>query len=133
MRLSKGGFEYYWRSYLDPVWNHYIRSPVRIWSQDGIDGGTLAALAARRFPELRRLTADPADERLQVRDDLEVALRHLRDVHGSHWDQTWRREHRGYGRYPENELWGAVEGYLALLDASGPARFPNSSASAQEG
>lgn len=27
LRLSKGGFEYWWRSYLDPVWNHYIRSP----------------------------------------------------------------------------------------------------------
>ncbi len=29
-----------------------------------------------------------------------------------------RREHRGYGRYPENELWDAVEGYLDLLDAA---------------
>ena len=27
------------------------------------------------------------------------------------------REHRGYGRYPENELWEAVEGYFELLDA----------------
>ena len=32
--------------------------------------------------------------------------------------EYWRREHRGYGRYPENELWDAVEGYLDLLDAS---------------
>ena len=37
LRLSKGGYECWWRSYLDPVWNHYIRSPVRIWSQDGPD------------------------------------------------------------------------------------------------
>jgi hypothetical protein len=34
------------------------------------------------------------------------------------WDHDWRREHRGYGRYPENDLWDAVEGYLDLLDAS---------------
>lgn len=121
LRLSKGGFEYWWRSYLDPVWNHYIRSPVRIWSQDGIDDDALDALAARRFSGLRRLTPDPVDERLQLRDDLDAALRHLRDVHGSYWDQQWRRDHRGLGRYPEHELWEAVEGYLDLLSASHPA------------
>jgi hypothetical protein len=27
LRLSKGGFLYFWRSYLDPAWNHYIRGP----------------------------------------------------------------------------------------------------------
>jgi len=113
-----------WRSYLDPVWNHYIRSPVRIWSQDGIDEGTLEALAARRFSELRRLTPDPVDERLQVRDDLDAALSRLREVHASYWDQKWRREHRGFGRYPEHELWEAVEGYLDLLKASRPAPPP---------
>ena len=120
LRLSKGGFEYFWHSYLDPVWNHYIRSPVRIWSRDGIDEDTLTALSARRFSELRRLTPDPVDERLQVRDDLDAALRHLRDVHGSYWDQAWRRDHRGFGRYPEHELWDAVEGYLTLLNALAP-------------
>lgn len=57
LRLSKGGFEYWWRSYLDPVWNHYIRSPVRIWSQDGIEEETLDADWRRehrgmgRYPE----------------------------------------------------------------------------------
>src|SRR5215467_2445086 len=29
LRLSKGGFEYWWRSHLDPVSNHYIQGPVR--------------------------------------------------------------------------------------------------------
>lgn len=125
LRLGKGNFGYYWRSYLDPVWNHYIRSPVRIWSQDGIDETALSALAARRFSELPRLTPTPVDERLQLRDDLDAALSHLRDVHGSYWDQDWRREHRGFGRYPENELWEAVEGYLSLLTASRPAPAPN--------
>ena len=47
LRLSKGGFMYFWRSYLDPVWNHYIRGPVRIWSVDGgPDEQVLAALEA---------------------------------------------------------------------------------------
>jgi len=45
LRLSKGGFLYVWRSHLDPIWNHYIRGPVRIWSvDDGPDEQTLTAL-----------------------------------------------------------------------------------------
>src|SRR6266702_8142345 len=92
LRLSKGGFEYWWRSYLDPVWNHYVRSPVRIWSQDGPGTEALDALAERRFSDLRRLTAAPVDERLQVRDELDAALRHLRQVHDSYWDYEWRRD-----------------------------------------
>ncbi len=35
LRLSKGGFMHFWRSYLDPIWNHYIRGPVRSWSASG--------------------------------------------------------------------------------------------------
>lgn len=84
----------------------------------GVDEGALRALAARRFYELRRLTPGPVEERLQLRDDLDAALSHLRSVHGSYWDQGWRREHRSFGRYPEHELWEAVEGYLSLLNAS---------------
>jgi hypothetical protein len=39
-------------------------------------------------------------------------------VRDSYWDYDWRREIRGSGRYPEHELWEAVEGYLDLLDAT---------------
>ncbi len=57
LRLSKGGFLYFWRSYLDPIWNHYIRGPVRIWSvDDGPDERALTALEARDFGSLERLT-----------------------------------------------------------------------------
>ena len=55
LRLSKGGFMYFWRSYLDPVWNHYIRGPVRIWSVDGgPDERALTALEARDSGSLIR-------------------------------------------------------------------------------
>jgi hypothetical protein len=119
LRLSKGGFLYLWRSHLDPVWNDYIRGPVRIWSvDDGPDEQALAALAARDFGSLKRLIPESADERLQLREDLSTALAHLREVRDKYRDHDWRREHRGYGRYPENELWEAVEGYLDLFDAS---------------
>jgi hypothetical protein len=133
LRLSKGGYEFWWRSYLDPAWNHYIRSPVRIWSQDGPDTQTLDALAERRFSDLRRLTPTPVDERLQVRDELDSALRHLRQVHDSYWDNEWRRHHRGDGRYPEHELWDAVYGYLNLLDAARPAPSGETTADPTEG
>jgi len=123
LRLSKGGFLYVWRSYLDPVWNHYIRGPVRIWSVDGgPDEQALAALEARDFGSLQRLIPEPVDERLQLREDLDTALAHLREVRDKYWDRDWRHEHRGGGRYPENELSDAVEGYLDLLDASRPTR-----------
>jgi hypothetical protein len=48
LRLSKGGFCYWWRSHLDPVWNHYVRDPVRFWSHDGPDQEVLRALEERR-------------------------------------------------------------------------------------
>jgi hypothetical protein len=117
LRLSKGGFQYFWRSYLDPVWNHYIRGPVRFWSQDGPDDAVLTALSRRRFGELNRLTPEPGVEREQVAADLAAALDHLRAVHAAYWEKDWRRQHRGFGRYPEHELWDAVEGYLDLRDA----------------
>lgn len=50
LRLDKGGFGYWWRSRHEPVWNHYICEPVRIWSVDGPDEEVLQALSERRFP-----------------------------------------------------------------------------------
>jgi hypothetical protein len=80
LRLSKGGFEYWWRSHLDPAWNHYIRDPVRFWSQDGPDEAVLTALAGRRFADLPRLQPSPDMAREQLAGDLDAALRHLRQV-----------------------------------------------------
>ena len=56
----------------------------------------------------------------QPADDLDASLRHLREVRDSHWVYDWRKEHRGPGRYPEHELWEAVDGYLDILDVSSP-------------
>lgn len=117
LRLDKGGYLYFWRSHLDPVWNHYIRGPVRFWSLAGPDDAVLTALSERRFADLHRLTPDPEVEREQIAADLDVALGHLRAVHRAYWERDWRREHSRFGRYPEHELWEAVEGYLDLRDA----------------
>ena len=123
LRLSKGGFAYWWRSHLDPVSNHHIHAPVRFWSQEGPDEGVLRALAERRFDDLPRRTPPPPAQREQLAAELEAALSHLRAVHASYWDRDWRREHRGSGRYPEHHLWEAVHGYLDLHDAAGSPRL----------
>ena len=119
LRLTTGGFMYFWRSHLDPIWNHCIRGPVQVWSAyGGPDRQALAALEARDFGWLNRLVPEPADERLLLREDLDVALAHLREVRDRYRDPDWRRAHRGYGRYPEHELREAVDGFLGLVDAS---------------
>lgn len=118
LRLSKGGFCYWWRSRLDPVWNHYVQDPVRFWSHDGPDEAVLQALEERRFSDLPRAAPSPSARREQLAGELDVALSHLRAVHDSYWDHDWRREHRGLGRYPENDLWEAVDAYLELRDAA---------------
>src|ERR1700758_3456318 len=83
---ARAAFMYFWRSCLDPIWNHYIRGPVRIWSvDDGPDEQALTALEARDFESLKRLIPEPADERLHLRADLGAALAHLREVRDKYW------------------------------------------------
>jgi hypothetical protein len=93
---------------------------VRFWSLDGPDEDVLRALAERRLEDLPRLTADPDDIQKQAAAELDSALARLREVHRNYWERDWRAEHRGSYRYPENELWEAVDGYLDLLDVTGP-------------
>jgi hypothetical protein len=124
LRLSKGGFAYWWRSHLEPVANHYIKGPVRFWSCEGPDEQVLGALAERRFGDLPRVTLSAGAAQEQTAASVAAALSHLRAVRDSYWDQDWRRDHRGLGRYPEHELWDAVNGYLDLRDAAMPAAQP---------
>ena len=32
-----------------------------------------------------------------------------------YWDREWRADHKGFGRYPEDHLWGAAHGYLDVM------------------
>lgn len=61
--------------------------------------------------------ASPGDTREQLATELEASLAHLRAVEASYWERDWRRDHRGFGIYPESHLWNAVHGYLDLLAA----------------
>lgn len=78
----------------------------------------LDALGDHRFADLPRLTASPTQLRQRIEAELDRALAQLRVISQEYWDRDWRGEHRGGGRYPENHLWDAVDGYLNLLDAA---------------
>jgi hypothetical protein len=88
------------------------------YSKDGPDDGVLRALAERRFVDVPRQAPSADARQEQLAAELDAAFSHLRAVHASYWDRDWRREHRGYDRYPENELWEAVDGYLDLRDSA---------------
>jgi hypothetical protein len=114
-----------------PVWNHFIRRPLRLWTYEGgSDEAAFAALAEGDVESLR--LADPSPEELaeQLAMERDASLAHLRRVQESLHDREWRSGRKGFGNYPEDHLWHAVEGYLDLLDAErkAPGRAANAAA-----
>jgi hypothetical protein len=116
--IDKYPCEWYTRPALWPVWNHCIRGPVRFWSLAGPDEPTLQALGERRFGDLHRLIPTAAEVAEQVQAELAASLAHLQRVDAAYWEREWRREHKGFGIYPEDHLWRATHGYLDLLAAT---------------
>jgi len=113
--LEKAPVEWYWRPLVWPVWNHAIRGPVRFWSVAGPDEDVLEALGQRRFADLHRLVPTADEELAQLEVELEASLAHLGRVVEGYWDREWRADHKGFGRYPEDHLWGAAHGYLDVM------------------
>ncbi|WP_194895106.1 DUF7711 family protein [Catenulispora pinisilvae] len=124
LRLDKSPVLWRWRPAEWPVANHEIRGPMPIWSrEDGVRTAALDALAERRAERFR--LPDPDDDALaeQSARELQTSLAHLRAVRDRYWDDLdWQRSHRRDGRYPEDHLWQAVDGYLDLLDRSASTR-----------
>lgn len=118
LRLDKSPVRRFWRPAVWPVWNHMIREPVRIWSLDGPDEAVLNALERGKPGPPRMPAPFDAERREQTAMELAASLAHLREVRDRYWDSEWRRDHQGYGTYPENHLWNAVWGYLDLSDAA---------------
>src|SRR5260370_3018686 len=102
LRLSKGGFCYWWRSHLDPVWNHHVQEPVRFWSHDGPDDAVLRALAERRFADLPRQAPSPDARREQLAADPGAALSHLPARPASYSDRHSRPAHPPLRPYPDH-------------------------------
>lgn len=118
LRLNKGGFAYWWRSSQDPVWNHYIREPVRFWSVDGPDehanywngpgaGSTAATTGTRRTPSGKRWTATSTSWTPRGRPTSEVVT----TMHGHVARVSWSEE--------EKEEWGRAASSFLRKAASG--------------
>jgi hypothetical protein len=120
LRLDKAPVLRRWRPAEWPVANHEIRRPMLIWSrEDGAQTAALEALAERRAGPFRLADPDNAVLAEQISRELKSSTEHLRTVRDRYWDDVdWRRSHRRDGRYPEDHLWQAVDGYLDLVDAS---------------
>lgn len=123
LRLDKAPVLRRWRSAEGPVANHEIRRPILIWSREGgVQTAALDAVAERRAEPFRLTDADDDALAEQISRELETSTAHLRAIRDRYWnDIDWRRSHRHDGRYPEDHLWQAVDGYLDLLDAAGSA------------
>lgn len=117
LEIDKAPVDWYWRPAVWPVSNHRIQRPLRLWSLDGPDTDALDALARHEAESLRLPEPPPEQAAEQLTAELEASLAHLRSVQKSYWQPNWRKEHRGFGIYPENHLWDAVHGYLDLLAA----------------
>ena len=116
--IDKYPCERYSRPALWPVWNHQIRGPVRFWSPAGPDEPILDALGERRLGDLHRLIPTAAEEAEQLQTELAASLGHLQRVDAAYWEREWRRDHTGFGIYPEDHRWRAAHGYLDLLAAT---------------
>lgn len=119
LRFDKYPLRWWWRPTVWPVWNHTITGPVRFWSKThGADETTLSLFADGRLNELViGGPPDPPAYRAQLQTELEASRRHLNRVVDSYHDRDWRRDHKGFGVYPEDHLWWATQGFLELDDA----------------
>lgn len=120
LRLDKAPVLRRWRPAEWPVANHEIDRPMPIWSrEDGVQKAALDALAKQHAEPFRLQEPDGDILAVQISRELETSTAHLRLIRDRYWDDLdWRRSHHRNGRYPEDQLWQAVDGYLDLLDAS---------------
>ncbi len=118
LRLGKRPLDWCYRPLAWPAWNHRHRRLVRFWSASaGLDEAAIEALRSRRFEGLD--VVEPAAHEIagQLRVELLVSRRYLREVIDRYWDPDWRRRHRGYDESPENHLWRAAAAVSEMQDA----------------
>lgn len=118
LRLGKRPMRWCYRPVAWPVWNHEHRRLVRFWTAaGGLDEEVISALRDRRPGELTIVEPTPGALAEWLRDELEVSRRHLRETLDRYWDREWRREHKGFGVYPEEHLWRAASAVADMTDA----------------
>lgn len=114
LRLTKLPVAWFVRPAGGRVYDQRFRTMVRVWSADGPDRETI--------DRLRRGDATLADAAIppstaQLATELADSRRHLATVLDRYHDRDWRREHTGFGIYPEDHLWRAAQAVRELTDA----------------
>ena len=101
-----------------PVWNHEHRRLVRFWSAPhGLDPTVIEALRSRSLDRLAVVEPSPGELAAQLREELVLSRRHLREVLDAYWDRDWRRRHKSYDESPEDHLWRAAIAVSEITDA----------------
>jgi hypothetical protein len=118
LRLGKRPMLWWYRPNAWPAWNPAHRRMVRFWSDsDGLDQEVVSALRDRRLDRLPIVEPTEAAFAEQLREELQVSRRHLREMLDRYWDRDWRREHKGYDESPEDHLWRAAQAVTEIGDA----------------
>src|SRR5262249_10008456 len=108
LRLGKRPVRWWYRPQTWPAWNPAHRRVIRFGSdQGGCDDDVIGALRERHPLS----AAEPCleERQVQLHEELALSRRHLAAVLDQYHDRDWRRQHQGFGIYPENHLWRAAQ------------------------
>ncbi len=101
-----------------PAWNAENRRVRRFWSlEEGTDTTVIETLRAGK--PLDPVAVEPSVFIEQMESERAVSRVHLATVLDEYWEQSWRREHEGYGIHPEDHLWRAAYGLQQIEAALG--------------
>lgn len=118
LRLGKRPLQWSYRPLAWPIWNHSHRRLARFWSADGgTDAAAIEALRSRRLDGLTVVEPSADELKEQLGEELAVSRRQLRAVLDGYWERDRRRDHKGYGIYPDDHLWRAATAVLDIEDA----------------
>lgn len=118
LRLPNRSLRWSHRPAAWPAWNCDDRVVLRFWSAtEGLDQAALDALRGGRPDAALVVAPTDVELRRQFEHELAASRAHLRLVLDRYWDRDWRREHKGFGAYPEDHLWRAATAVSDLHDA----------------
>lgn len=118
LRLTKLPAVWFLRPVAQPVHNHRLPVLIRVWTTAGPDRHAIDRLRRGELAPTD-LSMPPDDVQLaaQLQAELAQCRRHLATVLDSYHDHDWRRDHKGFGVYPEDHLWRAAQAVRELTDA----------------
>ena len=119
LRMTRLPMRWYCRPAGYPAWNPELRKVLRFWSAaTQLDREVIENLRLRRFDSLPLVRPSVDQLMAQLATEAVDCRRHLRHVLDRYWEESWRREHRGFGIQPEDHLWRASEAVREIEDAT---------------